>query len=171
MADATPIKFRWGGNSFLPTTPYQGHLADKHFVVGEVYDLVEHHARSHKSHAHYFSRVHDAWQNLPEDLVERFPTKDHLRKYALIKAGYSDSNTLVCASKADARRTAAFLRPVDSFSVVSVAGNVVTRYSAKSQSERAMGRTDFQASKDAVLGILAQMVGTTRKALEGNNPA
>jgi len=38
---------------------------------------------------------------------------------------------------------------------------VVTVYTAKSQSLRAMGKADFQASKDAVLGIVSEMVGTT----------
>lgn len=171
MTDAPPIKFRWKGDGFEPVNPLAQRQGDKHFVIGEIYDLVEYHGRSHKSHAHYFAALHEAWQNLPEDLAERFPTEDHLRRYCLIKAGYYDSNTLVCASKADARRTAAFIRPSDSFAIVTVSDNIVTRYTAKSQSVRAMGSKDFQDSKTRVLDILAAMIGTSRKALEGNQSA
>lgn len=168
MAEAPPIRFRWNGDGFSPYSAYNARMADKYFVVGETYDLIEHHGRSHKSHAHYFAAIHEAWQNLPETLAEQFPSEEHLRKYALIKAGYSDSHTLVLPTKSAALATAAFLRPADEFAVVIVKDKTVTRYVAKSQSARAMGAKDFQASKDAVLGILAQMVGTTRKALEGN---
>lgn len=171
MADAPPVRFVWNGDGFTPSSPYNARQADKHFVIGEAYDLVEHHGRSHKSHAHFFASVHQAWQNLPEDLAVQFPTEEHLRKYCLIKAGYSDSNTLVCPTKASALAMAAFLRPTDEFAVVVVKDNIITRYTAKSQSVRAMGAKDFQASKDAVLDIMAQMTGTTRKALEASNPA
>lgn len=171
MSEAPPILFSWTGDSFVPATQYWGRQADKHFTIGEKYELIEHHGRSHKSHAHYFARVHEAWQNLPEDLAVQFPTEEHLRKYCLIKAGYSDGNTLVCPTKASALSTAAFLRPTDEFAVVVVKDNIITRYTAKSQSVRAMGAKDFQASKDAVLDIMAQMARTTRKALEASNSA
>lgn len=171
MNEAPPLLFTWNGDGFTPATAYWGRQADKHFVIGENYELVEHHGRSHKSHAHFFAVIHDAWQNLPEEMAERFPTEEHLRKYALIKAGYADTNTLVCSSKAEALRVAAFMRPTDEFAVITVKDSTVTRYVAQSQSTRAMGAKVFQESKDATLGILSQMVGTSRKALEGNKSA
>lgn len=171
MSDAPPIRFQWKGDGFSPATPYQARLADKHFVIGETYTLIEHQERSQKSHSHYFARVHDAFLNLPEEYAERFPTEDHMRRYALIKAGFYNSTTLICATHADAVRTASFLRPIDEFSIVTVQECAVIRYTAKSQSARAMGNEDFQRSKDAVLEILSNLVGTTKKDLEGNSPA
>lgn len=170
-ADAPPILFEWKGDGFAPATPYQARLADKHFVIGEKYPLVEHQERSHRSHAHYFARIHEAWLNLPEDRAEQFQTEEHLRKWALIKAGFHNSDTLVCSSNAEALRTAAFLRPTDTMSVVLVKGSTVTRYTALSQSTRAMGKTDFQRSKDAVLQIISDVVEVSKKDLEGSNPA
>jgi hypothetical protein len=91
---------------------------------------------------------------------------EHLRKYALVKAGYHDKRSIVCSSRAEALRLASFIRPMDDFAVIGTNGPVVTVLTAKSQSMKAMGRKEFQASKDAVLNVLAEMIGTTREALE-----
>lgn len=145
-----------------------GKLCDKHFVIGQTYTLVEHQDRSVRSHQHYFASINEAWQNLPEDLVERFPTAEHLRKYALIRAGFADSRQLVASSKAEALRIAAFTKPCDEYAVVTVKDCVVTIWTARSQSMRAMGKQDFQRSKDAVLEVLAQIVGVTPASLQQN---
>jgi hypothetical protein len=157
--------FQWDGEAMRPAHP---NLADKHFVIGERYMLVEHNQRSQNSHNHFFAAVNDGWQSLPEHLAERFPTAEHLRKYALIKAGYSDSTSIVCASKAEAQRVAAFVRPADEFSIVVVNEATATRYVAKSQSMRAMGKQVFQESKDAVLGVIAAMIEVTPRQLALN---
>lgn len=165
MSGPPPILCAWDGEAFVPL-PRFARLADKGYVVGETYPLVVHEDRSQASHRQYFAAVHDAWQNLPEDAAERFPTSEHLRKYALIKAGFRDERSVACSSKAEAQRVAAFIRPMDDFAVVTVSGPLVTVYTAKSQSYRAMGKEDFQRSKEAVLDVLAGMVGVTPGALE-----
>lgn len=164
MGAPPPIRCLWDGEAFVPERRF-GPLCDRHFIVGEAYPLVVQEQRSQASHSHYFAALHDAWANLPEHLAERFVTAEHLRRYALIKAGYRDERTIVAASKAEALRLAAFVRPMDEFAVVTVSEAVVTVYTAKSQSLRAMGRADFQASKDAVLGIVADMIGTAPATL------
>ena len=55
---------------------------------------------------------------------------------------------------------------LDDFAIVVVTGSVVTRFTAKSQSQRAMGKADFQASKDAVLDLAAQLIGATPQQIE-----
>ena len=82
-------------------------LCNKQFVVGEVYCMVAQEERSAASHRQYFASLHDAWMNLPEATAEQFPSSEHLRKYALIQAGFRDERSIVCASKAEARRLAA----------------------------------------------------------------
>lgn len=159
-----PIPCQWDGEALVPHRGF-AKRADEQFVVGERYtiDVVE--ERSAKSHAHYFASINEAWSNLPEDQVERFPTAEHLRKWCLIKAGYADSCQIVAASRAEALRLAAFIRPMDTYAVVTVEGPVVTRWTAHSQSMRAMGKKVFQESKDAVLGILAGLIGVTADEL------
>jgi hypothetical protein len=153
-----PCPFQWSGEAMVPTRGFAA-LANKEFVVGEVYTLTEaDQNRSSSSHRHYFAAVYEAWLNLPEHDAERFPTSDHLRKYALIRAGYCDTRELVTASKAEALRVGAFMKPMDPYALVAITGNVVRVYTAKSQNLRAMPRRVFQESKDAVLEVLAGMI-------------
>ena len=164
-----PQRFDWTDEGVMrPKVP---RLADKHFVVGLEYMLVPHEDRSMRSHRFYFASVNEAWKNLPEDMAERYPTADHLRKWALIKAGYRDERSIVASSKAEALRIAAFIRPMDEYAVVVVREAVVRVYTAKSQSTRAMGKTEFGASKEKVLDILSAMIGTTAATLAANAEA
>ena len=158
-----PMQFTWDGEAMTPRHP---RLADRHFVIGESYTLVEHQERSSATHAHFFASIAEAHANLPDHWAERLPTPEHLRRYALVRAGFCDSHTLVASSKAEAQRLAAFIRPVDEFAVVTVEGCTVTRYTAKSQSYRAMGKQDFARSKTAVLEVIADLLGVAPGDIE-----
>ena len=162
MTAIPAIAFDWDGEVMRPRHP---RLADRHFVIGETYRLAVQEDRSSASHAHFFASIAEAHTNLPDEWAQRLPTPEHLRRFALIKAGFADSQTFVASSRAEAQRLAAFIRPVDEFAVVTVEGPTVTRYVAKSQSYRAMGKADFQASKDAVLSIVSAMIGVTTEDL------
>ena len=159
MSLESPIITRWDGDAFIPINKAWAKRADADYVVDEVYRIAPLQDRSQRSHSHYFACVQESWLNLSEHLSERFPSSEHLRKHALIEAGYRDERSIVCASKAEALRVAAFIRPIDDYAVVIVRDSVVISYTAKSQSMRAMGKEDFQKSKDSVLGILAKMIG------------
>ena len=158
----SPQPFRWSGDAMIPLRP---RAADREYVVGEVYTLVPEELRSSASHRHFFAAVHEAWQNLPEDMADRFPTSEHLRKWALIKAGYRDERTIACSSKAEALRIAAFIKPMDSYAVVVVREKTVVCLTAKSQSARAMKKKEFQESKDAVLRVLSELLGVSTDEL------
>lgn len=168
MTTAPPILFRWQGDGFTPLTPRAAAACDEHYVVGQVYRLVEQQDRSQASHNHYFAAITEAWRNLPDAVAEQFPTAEHLRKFALIKAGYADSRQIVASSKAEAVRLAAFIRPLDEYGIVTVSDAVVTHWTARSQNMRAMGKKDFEASKQAVLDLVAGMIGVTRDQLSAN---
>ena len=60
------------------------------------------------------------------------------------------------------------LKAADGYALVLVNDSVVTKYTAKSQSESAMGKQDFQKSKDDCLAAMAEMLGTTKQALTSN---
>lgn len=160
----TPVTFTWDGESMAPLPRFQ-RLCDKQFVVGESYPLIVQEQRSRETHAHYFAALHDAWQNLPEDVAERFPTDEHLRKYALIRAGFADERSIVCSSKAEAQRIAAFIKPIDGYAIVVVKEATIKVYTAQSQSMRAMGKAEFQKSKQAVLDVVSGMIGVHAKEL------
>jgi hypothetical protein len=158
-----PIPFRWTGEAMMPRRPQQ---AMKAYEVGETYVLVPHEERSGVSHRHYFATVNECWQNLPEDIAEDFPTSEHLRKWAVIKAGYADERSIVCASKAEAQRVAAFVRPMDTYAVVLVSNATIKVYTAQSQSTKAMGAKAFQDSKQKVLDILSDLIGVEPQTLQ-----
>lgn len=160
-----PLRFTWDGEAFYPKVPK---LADKYFTVGEDYSLVPHEDRSAASHNHYFASIAEAHNNLPEHLAERFATPEHLRKFALIKAGYRDERSIVCGSKAEALRVKALIEPIDDFALVIADGAVVTVFTAKSQKLRAMDKKVFAESKDAVLRIISAMIGTDAGTLRAN---
>lgn len=157
MSDACPPEpFEWDGEVMRPLRPRR---ADAFYTVGERYIMAPVEQRSDPSHRHEFAWLREAWMTLPDQMAERFPTSEHLRKFALIKAGYCDGHTITCASKAEALRVAAFIRPIDEFAVVVTNGATVTRYTAKSQSRRAMGGKVFQESKQAIMEVIAGMLG------------
>lgn len=168
MTSGAPIEAVWTGEVFQPLDPYWVRRADKEFARGEVLRLIHQAERSHNSHAHYFASVTEAWKNLPPLMAERFASPDHLRRWALIKAGYSNSHSLPCASPAEARRLAAFIRPLDEFSVVTVTGSVVSVFTAKSQSYQTMDKKEFAESKEKVLDIISAEIGVAKRELTDN---
>jgi hypothetical protein len=167
-----PILLRYEGDGeFRVLSNYWKGRADKDFVVGEVYRMVEHHDRSVRSHNHYFASIGNAWANLPEGLADTYPTAEHLRKKALIWTGYRDERTIVAASKAEAQRVAAFVKPMDDFAVVTVHEAVVRVWTAKSQSIKAMGAAEFQKSKSDVLDWLDDLLEVERGQVAGSEAA
>jgi hypothetical protein len=168
MNAAPPIEFRYEGDGqFVASAPYFARLADEHFVVGQRYKLVEQYDRSAASHAHQFAWLHDAWQSLPERYRNEpwAQTSEHLRKYALIRSGYCDTQTYVCGSRAEAERWAKNLRPMDEYSLVVIEGTTVQRFTAQSQSHRAMGGKRFGESKNAILDFIAGLLEVDPAAL------
>lgn len=169
MSDALPpLPFKWNGETMEPANPHWARRADALYAIGETYLMEPHEQRSRATHNHQFAEVAEAWKNLPEKWAARLPTPEHLRKYALIKAGYADSRTFVAASAKQARDLVAFLRPSDEFSIVTADAATVTIWTAQSQSQRAMGKARFQASKQAVLEVISAMIEVTPAALRDN---
>lgn len=126
MTAPAPVAVRWDGDAFVPISQRFARQAGKDFVIGEVYHMVTEEPRSAKSHRHYLAAVTEAWRSLPESMDGRFPTADHLRAFALCMTGYRDERHIVCASRAEALRVAAFIRPMNEFAIGSVEGPCVT---------------------------------------------
>lgn len=158
-----PLTFRYEGEgNFAPASDYWARRADLAYVVGELYQMVPHEDRSQATHNHFFASIGNAWQNLPDAMLDEYPTAEHLRKKMLVKCGYADERSIVCASKAEAQRVAAFVKPIDEYAIVVVREAVVRVYTAQSQNTRAMGKKAFQESKQAVLDAIDALLEVDR---------
>lgn len=161
----SPQPFTWDGEAMRPRRP---RAADREFVVGETYVLDRWEPRSTASHNHEFAWLAEAWKNLPEPLADQFPTPEHLRKRALIDAGYYNETVVDVGNKAGALRVAAMMKADDDFAYVVVRGTILAKRVAKSQSRRAMKGKEFQESKTAILEIVAGMIGVKPEELTKN---
>lgn len=123
-------------------------------------------ARSKATHDHFFACVNETWKNLPDDLQTDFPSAEHLRKWALIKAGFCTQTRVACRTVEEALKLAATARQLDKYALVEVSGTkkrpgrIVTIWTADSQRKDEMGRKVFQEAKDRALHVLSDLIGT-----------
>lgn len=160
MADA-PLTYVWSNGALYPLRRFTAEAA-RRFTAGAVYMMEEVQGRSRISHDHEFAWLNDAWLSLPESLADQYPTAEHLRKRALVAAGYYHETIVDAGTNAAALRVAAYMRNKDEFAVVVVRGPLAVERTPKSQSLRAMGKADFQASKTAIMEVVAELLGTSR---------
>jgi len=154
-----PILMQWNGEAMVPATSRWAKEADRHYVVGQRYRMVEEQERSEVSHRHEFAWLRTAWESLPDNLLDQYPNPEILRKHGLIAKGHCTMTQHVCASVAEAERLAAILRPYDAYAIVRQRGPVVTVYKAVSQSYRAMGAKMFQRSKSDLMEFVGDLLG------------
>ena len=157
----SPLACKWDGaaQAFRPLRPQE---AGKLYLDGQVYWLEESADRSRLSHDHQFAWLNEAWRQLPEGLMDLYPTPEHLRKRALIDCGYFRETVIDVGTRAGALRVAAYARGEDEFAHVVTRGCLVVIRCARSQrmsgSDR-MTKEEFQASKTAILGKIAGLIG------------
>ncbi len=155
--------FRWDGDAMHPV---RRKLADETFVCGQTYWLEVENPRNMLSHREEFAWLKEAWMQLPESVADQFPTPEHLRKRALVHAGFYYETIIDAGTQAAALRVAAYARGENEFAVVVTRGPLVVVRKPKSQSVRAMGGKDFQRSKDAIKEIVANLIGVSPDTLQ-----
>lgn len=160
------IRCTWRDGVLVPE-PYYARWCEDNFGEGEVIQLERAEDRSTASHNHYFATIKECWDNLPESEHERFPTPDRLRTWALIRSGYYHEKHMVCTDADQANQIAAFI-PSDDNTIIVVRDNIIKRYTAKSQSNKAMNKEEFQRSKVDVLDTIAELIRVKRSELEKN---
>jgi hypothetical protein len=161
-----PVLFQWDGEAMRPATSRWAKEADELFVIGMRYRMVEEKERSIATHNHEFAWLAQAWESLPDELVDQYPSPEHLRKKGLIAKGHCTMTQHACATAAEAERLeAAITKHVDTYAVVRRRGNVVTVYEAVSQSRRAMGAAQFQRSKSDLMDFVGELLGVEPEAL------
>lgn len=163
--DTAPLIAEWDGEAFCPLPRYAKEC-DNAFVVHQRYRIEIIEERSAKAHKFYFASLKEAWDNLPEDIAQQHPSVEHLRKSALCAVGHCNEMQIACSSNAEARRTVATIKALDSYAVCAIRGNIVLVRTARSQSTRAMGRDVFMDSMRQVLDHVASLIGVSRDDLQ-----
>lgn len=107
----------------------------------------------------FFAAIRDAHANLSDELLQRFPSSETLRKHALIAAGWCDAKTLAAGSKAAAPGIAAAIKSMDRYCVVTVRGDVLTVYTARSMSRRSLLKPQFKEVSDKAFAWIARTTG------------
>jgi len=159
--------FVWNGEAMIPARLL---AAVKEFVPGRRYWLEEVSDRSWISHRHEFAFVANAWDNLPDALVEKFPSAEHLRKAALIATGWYREMIIEAGNAAAALRVAAYAKGRDEFAHVVTRGPTVVVRWARSQRMHGLDKMDkaeFQQSKDDILGWISNLIGVSPEQLRG----
>jgi len=163
-----PLMYEWDGEVMRPAGRYWARQADETFVVGMRYRMVEEEGHSIQSHRHEFAFLKEAWNSFPDELLEQFPSPEHLRKFGLIRKGFCLTKQYACKSAAEAKRFAAGLREnVDTYTLITIDGPIVTVSTAESQSFRTMGKARFQASKEALMEYVGSLIGVPPETLSG----
>ncbi|MFA7308095.1 MAG: hypothetical protein WC026_15645 [Hyphomicrobium sp.] len=165
MRTPLPIVARYEGEGTFQALGRSKREADAEYVVGQVYRLDNIENRSTATHNHQFAWVAEAWRQLPEDLMDLYPSPEHLRKRALVQAGFYDETIIDAGTNAAALRVASEFRRRNDFSLVIVRGPAVVIRDPKSQSRRAMPAKEFQDSKTKIMDVIAEMIGVEPETL------
>ena len=164
--------FTWNGQVMVPMRLL---AAASTYTPGQRYWLEEVSDRSWISHQHEFAWIAEAWNNLPHAVADTFPSPEHLRKAALIATGWHRETIIDCGSRAAAARVAAYARGEDEFARIVVRGSTVIVQKARSQRMHGLDRmvkSEFQQSKDDILGWISQLIGVEpQRLLQHRAPA
>ena len=163
-----PILCRWTDCAFHPVGDYHLRAAGAAYEEGGLFRMAPVEDRSTATHNHQFAWISEAWKSLPDHYAGEpwSVTPETLRKYALIRTGFCSTQIYACGSKAEARRWAANLRgAIHEFCIVVPKEMTVQVFTAKSQSRRAMDKAEFQASKEAILDFIADLIGVEPETL------
>lgn len=144
--------------AMVPLRKY-GNVAKRQFSDGETYTLGPIEERSMASHNAFFAALHEYYENLPEKIADRWPSAEHFRKWCLVETGWCEEKEFELQSEKHAKALAAFIRTEDAYARLAVRGLKVIVWRPRSQSLQAMGKADFQKSKNDVLELAAQFVG------------
>ncbi len=107
----------------------------------------------------FFATVRDVHRNLTDELRQRWPSPETLRKNALIAAGWCDTMQVIAGSKAAAPGIANAFKAKDQYCIVDVRGEVLTVYTARSMARRALPRPQFKEVAELAYQWLEQETG------------
>ena len=124
--------------------------------------------RSDASHKAQFAEIRNLWANLPHTHgnAPYAASAEAFRKHGLIAKGFCDVQTVDCethsAALAAAPLIADLARKAHGYALTVVRGPLVVCSTPHSQSYKAMGKEQFQASKQAVLDWGHEVLGVVQ---------
>jgi hypothetical protein len=160
---------RFTGNGFRPVSNSGQVRLETEFKPDQIYSLVQAHDVTRRARGFYHHCLMEAWRNLPEIMRDELPSKDHLRKFCLIKAGHCTVRKDIYFNAAAAEIAAAHFKEEDSYCIVVVNGNIVTIYRAKSETTL-KGRA-WRELKERVLQEASVLIGVDVTSLVKSDPA
>lgn len=140
-------------------------LCDRQFSLDEGYALGPVDNVANASRGGFFASVKEAWNNLPED-DERFPSPEHLRKRALVAAGWAFHSQEVWDTERDARKHVISLRKHDEYAIIKPSGTVVDVWVAKSIAHGQITADEWKVVKPRALDWIAAQINVARTELE-----
>jgi hypothetical protein len=152
-----PIRVLWDGEVFRP---FGRSLAVcRELPKGESFNILLEGDWSAESHSHFFARLTELYDNLPERIAARFKNVEHFRAWCLIHEGFCSEICQVEASPALALHTAKAIGKVAPYVVVQVDGNMVRTWIPKSQARSGgMSKKEWERAKQAVLELAEHLV-------------
>lgn len=172
-----PVMFRWKqvdvcveGGEVRRTKVMVPHarfmrLCERQFELEDDYPLGPAENAPSRGRAAIFATVHDVWDNLP-DTQKAFPSEEHLRKTALVKAGWADHSQTILDTPGDAKKFGVMVRKVDAYAIITISGNVVDVWTARSIATGRITSEEFKPVKLRALKWLDSLVGLTPEQLE-----
>ena len=142
-------------------------LCKRQFVGNEDYALGPVEGVPTKSRAAFFACIGEAWDQLADD-NQRYPSKEHLRHVALVKAGWATHSQTVMETPKDARLFAIGMRKASEYAVIVVKGCVVDVWVAKSIATGQIHGDKWKEIMGKALDWVATLARTTRAELEAN---
>lgn len=140
-------------------------LCERQFVLDETYAWGPVDNVDNGSRGAFFASVRETWNSLAED-DERFPSHEHLRKRALVAAGWCLHSQTVMDTPKDARQLAIQSRKLDEYAVIQVKANVVDVYIAKSIAHGQITAEEWRVVKPRALDWVAAQINVKRTELE-----
>lgn len=121
-----------------------------------LHDPAEH---SDAARRRFFAIIRDAFENMPDRWRPLLPSSEHLRKFVLCQIGHCDTTVTDCGSRAAAERVAALAKHLDTFSVSTVNGALVTTSLARSMRKRVCPKKVFMPLTEKAYAYLNEMMG------------
>jgi len=151
--------------AFWPDGRFDADLCQRKLKPGARVKMEVTRPRSGKHHRFLFGLIGKAFENLPEDLTEKFPTPERLRVWAEIRCGYCTAADFVCENDEEAARVARAVTWGDEYALATIRGNVVYAFRAKSIDYASLGQDDFNELFEKMASVLAKLLGVTVEEL------
>ncbi|MGH6982588.1 MAG: hypothetical protein ACREFC_15410, partial [Stellaceae bacterium] len=100
------VMFEWTDDDVFRPLPHFKKRCSERLVVHQQYRLNAEELRSVASENHYYAALDEIFANLPDDLKERIPSREHLRKLALVRTGFRTERVYSFADEETASRFA-----------------------------------------------------------------